>query len=387
MEKVALIGCSSYEEREVRRSVEEVVEAVGGLSGVIRPGSTVLLKVNLLRAAPPEEAITTHPSVVAAVAGIVRDLGGRAVIADSPGSGYRYNQRVMSGVYLKCGMKQASQKTDAQLNLDMEVKSVSHPAGKLIKHLDVIRPALDADVIINIPKAKTHSYMFFTGAVKNLFGIIPGLAKPGYHSKLNDAERFAQMLLDLVELVTPAINIMDAVVGMEGEGPASGSPRSIGLIMASTSAAALDVGLCRVIGRNPLAFPTVRASVERGWLSLGSDGIQWKGLDPQEAVIKDFQMPSTMFVEDGFSRLSVLHRLARPFFRNMFTVRPVIIEESCIGCGACQRSCPVEAVKVDSRSIARIDNNLCIRCYCCHEMCPERAVVLKRSVLNRILLK
>ncbi|MBW2147657.1 MAG: DUF362 domain-containing protein [Deltaproteobacteria bacterium] len=387
MDNVALIGCPSYEERAVRRCVEEAVEAAGGLSSVIRPGSAVLLKVNLLRAAPPEEAITTHPAVVAAVAGMVRDLGGRAIIADSPGSGYRYNQRVMDGVYLKCGMKEAAQKTDAELNRDMGVKSVSHPTGMLIKHLDVIRPVLEADVIINIPKAKTHSYMYFTGAVKNLFGIIPGLAKPGYHSKLNDTERFARMLVDLVALTPPAINIMDAVVGMEGDGPSSGSPRSMGLIMASTSAAALDVGLCRVMGRDPLAFPTVRATMERGWLPPGPDGIKWKGMDPQEVVVKDFQMPATMLSEDGFSRLSILHRMTRPFFRSMFTVRPAVIEERCIGCGACQRSCPVEAVKVDGRSIARIDDRLCIRCYCCHEMCPERAIELKRSLLNRIFLK
>lgn len=387
MDKVAIIRCPGYEERSVRRSVQDAVEAAGGFSAAVRPGSTVLLKVNLLRAAAPDEAVTTHPAVVAAVAEMVRDLGANAIIADSPGSGYRYNKRTMEGVYLKCGMKEAAQRTGAVLNMDMEVKSVSHPEGRLIKRLDVIRPALEADVIINLPKAKTHSYMFFTGAVKNLFGIIPGLAKPGYHAKLRDRDRFARMLVDLVALARPAINIVDAVKGMEGEGPSSGRPRAMGLIMASASAAALDFGLCKVMGRDPFAFPTVRATAERGWISQGRDGIQWIGLAPEEVEVSDFKMPSSIFAEDGFSRLGVVQRLVRPLFRNMFTVRPVIIKERCIGCGACQLSCPTEAVKVDSQSIAAINDRMCIRCYCCHEMCPERAVELRRSLLNRVFLK
>ena len=221
MSQVYVGHCRTYDNDEVETAIRQAVSMLGGIERFVRPGQRVLLKPNLLLFKPPETAIDTHPAVVRAVARLVRDAGGRPVIADSPGGGTGHNPVSLRRLYHITQMDAVAEATDAELNFDCEALEVPCPEGHLVKRIDVMRPATTADAIINLPKLKTHGLLRYTGAVKNLFGLVPGRIKLSYHTKLQETERFADMLLDINLWARPALTIMDAIVGMEGEGPAA----------------------------------------------------------------------------------------------------------------------------------------------------------------------
>ena len=220
--RVYLAACPDYGQAEAK--LREAVAALGGMERFVRPGERILLKANLLRAAPPESAICTHPAVAAAAAKLVAEAGGTAVITDSPG-GALHKEAVLRGLYEKTGMAQAAAASGAELCYDASTRTVSLPAGRVLKQAEVIAPVAEADGVFDLPKLKTHVLMSMTGAVKNLFGLLPGLSKVGYHATHPSQEQFADVLLDLAEYVRPRLSIMDGVLAMEGDGPgASGWP-------------------------------------------------------------------------------------------------------------------------------------------------------------------
>ena len=215
--EVYVVRCSDY--GEAAEKIGLLISMMGGMGRFAAPGERIVLKANLLQPSGPEHAVCTHPAVVAAVGRMVKGVGAVTTIADSPGSGYKYNEKTLSTLYARSGMSGAAEEAGIEVNLDATYQPVSFPEGKLIKRFEVITPVIEADGVFNLCKLKTHVFMSMTGAVKNNFGVIPGLAKPGYHAKLHDKGHFADMLLDLAAYVSPRISIMDAVVGMEGEGP------------------------------------------------------------------------------------------------------------------------------------------------------------------------
>ncbi|MBU0514645.1 MAG: DUF362 domain-containing protein, partial [Proteobacteria bacterium] len=247
--RVFSVRCSSYD--QVDDQLDSLLGLMGGLDRFVQAGQRAALKVNLLRAGKPEEAVCTHPALVEAVGRRVKDLGGSALIVDSPGAGYRYNRKTMEKVYARSGMETAAKAAGIDLNWDLTVEPVSVPDGVYVKRIEAVRPIVDADVVLNLCKLKTHLFMYLTGAIKNNFGVIGGLHKPGYHAKLQDTDRFAGMLLDLAGFVNPRLSIMDAVVAMEGEGPGSGDPRPVGLLLASENPLALDVVAGEIMGIAP----------------------------------------------------------------------------------------------------------------------------------------
>jgi len=379
--RVYVIKCPDYDHVEQR--LTNLLALMGGMAPFASPGETIVLKPNLLQAAPPEKAITTHPSVVAAVARMVEEQGATAVIADSPGSGYRYNEKTLDRVYRTCEMDAAAEKTGARLNLDTTYSAVSFPQGKLVKRFEVITPVLQADAVFNLCKLKTHVLTGITGAIKNLFGVIPGLTKPGYHAKLREKDHFSGALLDLAACVSPRLSIIDAVVGMEGEGPGAGAPRQIGLLLAATNPLALDVVASEIIGlpreNNPLLIEAEKRDLHPNRL----DEIELVGADIADLRIPDFALPSTFLSGTG---ISVWWQKALvSMFRGTLSVTPRVRREQCIACGVCRDACPVHAITIIEGKHACIDKRKCIRCYCCHEMCPHDAIELHTSPLYRIV--
>jgi uncharacterized protein (DUF362 family)/ferredoxin len=386
--KVYVVKCPDYD--QAQEKIRELFSMMGGIGSFASPQKKIILKVNLLQPAKPEQAITTHPAIVQAVAAIAKEQGALPIIVDSPGSGDGYNEKALKTTYKTCGMRQAAEASGAQLNFDTTYKSVSFHKGKLIKHFDVITPLYNADCVFNLCKLKTHVFMGMTGAVKNSFGIIPGLMKPGYHASLSDSKRFADMLLDLSEYVSPRISIMDAVVGLEGDGPGTGGvPRHIGLLLGSTNQLALDVIAAEIIGlpreRNPIAL----AAEKQGLFPNRLEDVELIGAALSELRIQNFKFPSTFFEGTGFGELPWNQKLMIPFFKKWFTRTPQIKKKKCIACGICRDSCPVKVISIPggNRQYARINGKKCIRCFCCHELCPEGAVELKESFLFRKILK
>jgi uncharacterized protein (DUF362 family)/Pyruvate/2-oxoacid:ferredoxin oxidoreductase delta subunit len=277
-------------------------------------------------------------------------------------------------------MDEVATATGAELNLDCAAVEVPCPDGVLIKRLDVMRAATEVDALINLPKLKTHGLLRYTGAVKNLFGLVPGRIKLGYHTKLQDTRRFSEMLLDLAQWAHPVLTIMDAIVAMEGEGPAAGTPRHLGVILAGEDTSAVDLTALEIIGMDAQTVPTVRAAIQRGLISGRFSDIEIAGTLLDAVRVDDFYAPQT-----GTADVLLSPPGPRRWLERQFVARPRATPR-CTGCGVCAANCPAEAIVIQARR-ARMDLGRCIRCYCCHELCPQHAIELRRSVLARLIAR
>ncbi len=380
--KVYIVACIDYTEIEAK--LTRLMELMGGMQQFARQGEKIVLKVNLLREARPEAAVSTHPSLVAAVARMAKENGADPIIADSPGGGYRYNAKTLDKIYGTCGMHQAAREAGIEVNWDTTSRPVSYAEGQLTKHFDIITPVYEAKAVFNLCKMKTHVFTGMTGAVKNIFGVIPGLTKPGYHAKLNDVQHFAGMLLDLAAYISPRLTIMDAVVAMEGDGPGAGDPRSVGLLLGSDNPLALDVVAGEIMNLDPAQNPIIVEAKQRALSPTRIEDIDIIGADLDDIRVTDFKQPQTSARRFGLDPAPWYQRMIEPMFKNAFTVRPKVMWHRCIACGTCIEGCPVEAISF-VKERAFIDDDKCIRCYCCHEVCPEEAIGLYSSWLYRLI--
>ncbi len=379
---VYMVQCPDYQ--QAGEKLGALMDLMGGIGRFARAGEKIVLKANLLREARPEEAVCTHPAVVEAVSRLAKGAGAVPVIVDSPGGGYRYGKKTLDKIYRTTGMLQAAENVGIHLNRDTTHRPVSYPQGVLIKHFDIIAPVLEADAVFNLSKMKTHLFTGMTGAVKNIFGVIPGRAKPGYHAKLHDGQRFAGMLLDLYFCVSPRLSIMDAVVAMEGDGPGTGDPRAVGLLLGSQNALALDVVATEIMGLNREQNPVLMEAERRELQPTRIEEVEIIGVDLAEVKVADFKPPRVSAGRIGLGPMPWYQRVLEPLFKDAFTVRPRVVRDRCIACGTCIKGCPMEAIRfVNERAF--IDDDKCIRCYCCHEMCPEEAIGLHSSWLYRLL--
>ena len=385
--KVSIVSCDKYENNLVAKAVRASIDMIGSIEQFVSSGQRVLIKPNLLSPASPERAITTHPTVVEAVVKIVQEVGGIPFIADSPGSGIPHTEKRLKKLYEATGMLEVAERAGISTISDPTASEVSFPDGIVIKRLEVIQPLLEADVVINLPKLKTHVYTIFTGATKNLFGIVPGYAKPGYHAKLYSLPHFADMLLDIIAYVKPAFTLMDGVVGLEGDGPGTGGhPRDVGIILAGADCVALDVVVCSVIGLEPTRVPTLIAAQRREWWDGKPESIEVVGKTIDEVRLNDYKMPETLSDPAGFLENRWYSAIVRSLAKSAFTPRPFPNEKRCTACGTCVRACPRNAITIENK-VAIVDDKLCIRCYCCHELCPEAAIDLKISWFGSLMKK
>jgi uncharacterized protein (DUF362 family)/NAD-dependent dihydropyrimidine dehydrogenase PreA subunit len=380
MNVVSIVRCENYENENVDKAIEQTFNNLGGISKIIKPGMKVLLKINLLLGVAPEAATTTHPALIEAIIRQVQKAGGIAIVADSPGGPYTRN--FLKNVYKTCGILEVIEKTGALLNYDTSYKSINFEKGKVAKSFNIIKPVLDSDIIINIPKLKTHSMTYFTGAVKNLFGIIPGVHKAEYHFRMSDKVDFSNLLIDLCECIKPNISIMDAVIGMEGSGPSAGTPRKIGAIISSQNPYNLDFVAAKIINIKHTEVYTILKSIERGLCVDNLDKINIIGAKIEDFIITDFKMPPNKSVAflDSFPAF-----IKKPI--EMFvSPKPVFLHEKCIGCGICANNCPADVINIINKK-PNIELNNCIKCFCCQELCPEKAVLIKRPWIMSKLLK
>jgi uncharacterized protein (DUF362 family)/Pyruvate/2-oxoacid:ferredoxin oxidoreductase delta subunit len=384
IKQVAISRCADYDQERVNEALRRGVNLLGGIGAFVSPGQKVLLKVNLLVPIGPERAVTTHPAVVEAMVRLVQEAGGEPLIADSPSAAIPYTPAGLRVVYRATGMLKVAERTGAMLNWDTSTVSVPYPEGLLMKRLEVIRPVVEADVVISMPKLKTHVLTCFTGATKNLFGVIPGLDKPGFHAKLHTLHNFSAMLLDVTYLVKPALVVMDGVVGMEGDGPRAGDPRQVGVLLLGRDSVALDAVATTIVGINPLEVETLKIAREKGWWPGDLSEIEVLGASVEEVHIPDFVKPPPNLRGEVPFPNSIVYGPIAPLLRRHLTLWPEMMADRCTACQTCVRSCPVQAISIKN-GLAVVDEGKCIRCYCCHELCPEEAVELRRSWLGRLL--
>lgn len=374
---VSIHRCASYDDETVTRAVSGALAELGGLGSCIRPGSRVLVKVNLLSAHHPDRAVTTHPAVVKAVVEEVRQCGATAVVGDSPGG--RNTPQSYRTLLEKTGIQDVIDETGCEsVFFDDNVAMVAPPGARTFRRLPIAQAVMDADAVIAVPKLKTHQFTVYTGAVKLLYGYLPGVTKAEYHLHVGqDRERFAELLLDVHACRPPEFAVMDAVVGMEGNGPTHGSPRHVGAILASRSCTALDYAAASLVGIDPGTIPACRLAGERGIGPSSPEEVAFVG-NGADLVCAPFALPESQ----AFAGIPLpLVRVAR----RLFASRPVIDPASCVRCGRCAENCPPGAIAWTRGSLPAIDARACIGCFCCQELCPAGAVGVRRPLARRLV--
>lgn len=384
-QEVAIIKCDSYEPEVVRTAVERLVSLLGGWGAFVRPGEKIVVKPNLLMKKRPEEAVTTHPEIIEAVARSVAGAGGQAVLADSPGGLFKtsFLQRVYDG----CGAAEAAAKSGAELNLNTAERTLRVPDGGVLSAITVMEIITLADGVISVSKLKTHGMTRLTGAVKNLFGVIPGLKKAEYHVRMPVVEDFAAMLVDVARAVAPRLHLMDGVVGMEGEGPSAGKPVQVGVLLGSTCPFTLDLVAAALAGIDAGEVPTISEAARRNLAPRDVREVSLLG-DPVSLPQVRFRLPPRARDVD-LLRKGSRGRLPYWLLKGVnHTLRPSprFLAEVCYGCGECSKVCPPGAIRMENKK-PRVDLEKCIRCFCCQELCPQRAVKINRPWLGRVLFK
>jgi uncharacterized protein (DUF362 family)/NAD-dependent dihydropyrimidine dehydrogenase PreA subunit len=357
------------------------IALLGGLDRFVRAGEQILLKPNLLAAEPPEKAITTHPSLLEASARLLVEVGARCSYGDSPGRdtpGHAARGCGMLEAAKCCGIEMADFVTGEPL----AVQPVEGVEVQYESSYPIARGVHRSDGLINLAKAKSHQLTRLTLAVKNLYGCIPGPRKALYHVQYQDVHEFSGMLCEMVRCLPVRLHVIDAVVAMEGNGPRSGDPRHMGLLLFSKDPIALDATFCRLVDLDPEIVPTNPAGAEVGLGRYAEDEIEIVGEALEAVKDADFKMIRRPVAENtSYAHYNWIKRLV--------LARPVIDAEACIRCGQCVSACPVpdKALRFDrGRKEPPIYHyELCIRCYCCHEMCPQRAIHTQRPLLGRIM--
>ncbi len=374
---VTVQKCPGYGGDEVRKAAGRVLELLDEAGTPVRPGMKVVLKPNLVMAKKPSDAATTHPSLVQAAAEYLVEKGARVIVADSPGG--PFNRTLLQRVYSVTGMAQAAHESGAVLNTDTGSTTVDCPDAMYLKRIELVSAIAQADLVINMPKLKTHGMMVFTGAIKNMVGAVPGIAKADYHLRMSDYDRFADILIDIFLACKPALNIVDAVTCMEGHGPTGGRPRHLGLVIAGTDGFEVDLAALHIMGAKPADTPVTDRIVKRGLCSSEPGDIEITGTGAGFET-HPFDMPSL----DDLKAVNFLSRGLPGFVAEMFKQHPVFDRELCSGCGRCMEVCPAGIIDMkEGRPYA--DMSRCIKCFCCQELCPSGAVVIKRSLPAQIL--
>lgn len=372
---VTLKKHDSYDAAPLKAAVRDLLTPHGGMAAFVKPGDTVLLKPNLVFGRDASKAINTHPGVVRVVAELAWEAGAaRIQVGDSPGYGSA------AAAARNCGILAMVE----EMGLEMvEFTSAErHAAGRLFPVLELAKEVFEADVVINLPKLKTHGQMLMTLAVKNMFGAVVGARKLRWHYRAGrDRQLFARMINEVAQAARPHLSILDGVVGMDELGPSSGRVRQVGLLAAGPDPWAVDAAIMDVLGIEREALFILAAATEHGpheWRGLRLEGDGPASLRPD-----DWRIPEmvTLQMHGGFVDTHFPRIAAR--LRDSIAPLPQA-NAACTGCGYCAGICPAQAMRMDAGRV-RIDAAKCIRCYCCHELCQYQGLDMRRGLLARLL--
>ncbi len=372
---VAITRADDYDYAKVYGAVKKSLELIGSPDRIIKPGDKVFVKINHLPPSSlPERGIITHPVFIQAVLELLKNYSSDIMFGDDIEPGHEDGFQVS-------GLSQISEKLGVQLiNLREYGYIETKCDGLLLDKVYLSKIVLDADVIINLPKLKTHSLTVYTGGIKNMYGTLARGQRSKFHYKYKKVEDFCQMLTDIFSRVKPRLTIMDGIVAMEGEGPGAGSLRNLGIVLASYDTVALDAVANKIMGLEPSSVHTTRWAYERG-LGIGNlQDIDVVGEDINDVAVSDFKLPANYYR----TVVSKLPAFLEKFLLKQMLIRPRVVAELCTGCFECRKICPAGAM-LKTDGVARVNKDKCIQCMCCHEVCRFNAIKLSRPWLGNLI--
>ncbi|MDD5097072.1 MAG: DUF362 domain-containing protein [Candidatus Omnitrophica bacterium] len=368
--KVSIVKCASYEQILVKQALRDTLDLLGGLTSFIKPGSRVLIKPNLLMSKAPEYGITTHPEVVRAVIQLLKEINCKITVGDGPSVWGKYIENV-DEVYNITGITKICQ--------DEAVKLINFDKRRMRDKFPLTTALDDCDYLINLPKFKTHEFTLITGAIKNLFGLVSGTYKTELHKNYFEPAEFAKMVVDIYQEVKPALTIIDGILAMEGDGPAtSGKTRQLNLLLGSSDCVAVDTVMAKIMGIDDYEVMITKEAGARG---LGEDKIEKikiVGEDIAKLNIRPFILPATS------AKISKLPRVLKEMLKSLIRYYPHSLRLKCTRCGHCLTVCPKKCIFLKKNGI-EFDYNKCIACFCCQEACPAAAISVKKSILAKLI--
>lgn len=370
MSRVIIQECKDYSIKDLVVKINDGISKLGGWDQFIKPGNTVLLKVNLIGPKTSDSAAITHCEFVRAITRILKDKGCIVWIGDSSGGAIAGIAPTAQGFKVS-GLEQIAKEEGAIIkNFDKEGVCEIEPTGKFKEKMYLAKPLFDADVVINLPKLKTHSATIYTGAVKNVFGCIPGLRKAMYHKIAPDKEDFGEILTDIHKAAKFDLHIMDGIIAMEGEGPTAGSVYKANKILISKDPLALDVVAINMLGMTIDDIPVLSAARNRSLGQYNVDRIIIDGDYKHIPHLEDYKLPKNYKSTKKRNSKAIVKVI------DFFKTKPVVNKKKCKNCNMCVESCPVNAIEITTK---KIDYAKCIECMCCHELCLHKAIILKKD--------
>ncbi len=378
--KVFAIDCKEYNFAEVYQKMKQLLER-NHLLDFVKEGMLIVIKANLVAASKPDQAVVTHPIVVASLCKILIERKAQVVVGDSPGG--LFNETILNGIYHKTNMKMVED-YGAKLNHNFNQEVVDIDNLKIVKHLDCSCWLLKADAIINFAKMKTHGMMSLSGSVKNMFGSVPGTIKLEYHYRYPSHQDFANMLIDIQEFYKCKLHLVDAIVAMEGNGPTMGTPRHVGLLLASQNPYHLDLVCCRLMNLDPLQVPTIQEAISRN-LSVATFEEVPLNMDIQPYIVESYKnITHNDTIQFYSGKNNIFKKMIGKVAKAVMLTRPQVKKKQCIGCQKCANICPAKAITM-VKSKPKINKDVCIRCFCCQEFCPIGAMKTHRTTISKLL--
>jgi uncharacterized protein (DUF362 family)/Pyruvate/2-oxoacid:ferredoxin oxidoreductase delta subunit len=344
-------------------------------------GKKILIKPNLLMSAPPEKAITTHPILIESLIEVLKEKGVKDIfIGDTPGN----TSTNIDHLYRITGLKEVAERQGVNL-INLYTYGVINIKSDIAGEIPITKFIKEVDYVINVPKLKTHTFMLMTCAIKNTFGLVPGMNKSRMHAIAINPESFAQILVDIFKEVNPLINIVDGIIGMEGEGPSAGNPRKFGKLIIGDNAVAVDVISSIILGYSPQEIYTNLVAYKKGLGEIDIEKIEVIGEEKDKLYNHDVAKVKN-FYSLTKNLPSFMGNIASFLFNKLIRQYPVIDDTKCIKCRICENGCPKKAISLINNKMV-IDYSKCISCFCCHELCPQKAIRLEKSLLAKNIFR
>lgn len=368
MEKVSAVRCDSYEEELVYQAVKEAINKIGF---EFPKEKKVLIKPNIMSQNKPEQHTITHFSVINAICRLLKEKNNDIIIGESIAF---YQKGLTKKAFEISGIEQVAQKYEATLiefeKVDLIKISKGEYAIEGLDELFIPKILLDVDMVIDACKLKSHSAMRFSGAIKNMYGCLPGGYKQKIHQWVNSEFELSNIIIDIHKIIKPELSIMDAIVSLDGGPTALGKPVNTGAVLVSENPAALDVVAASFIGYNPNDIPMLIQAKQRGVIN-DFDDIQIVG------ELKPVQFKR--LVKDGLDRPYD----NRSIFIKHTYVNLKIDNSNCNNCGRCITACPTKAIQQKNECV-ELHTKLCINCYYCISVCPNEAIKINPTLMNRL---